>query len=337
MNISELAQHLDVAVSTVSRVLSGNAQKYRISPKTVERVKKAAAEHQVVPDPLGANLRRGKTGTIGLLVPDITNPFFSQLARVVELKIRDAGMAVQLCDSAEDPDTEVDLLTNLLSRRLDGIILAPVGVSDAHLSKILASSSLPILLLDRAVSSVSIPSISIDNKEAGFLAASHLLTKGHIQIGCLRGDPRSQSDKDRIEGVKKAFSNAGIDLKNLTIAGSGYSREESIEGASAILRSPDRPGAVISLSGQGILGILEIARELSLKIPKDLSVIAFDEQPWSALFTPPLTTISQPIDKMASKTVEILLALIEDEASVPATSHQFSAEVIERNSVAPFV
>lgn len=138
MNISELARELGVAVSTVSRVLSGNAEKYRISQKTVVRVQEAAEKFQVTPDPIGAGLRRGKMGIVGLLVPDITNSFFAQLARAIELRLRDSGVAVQLCDSAEDPETENALLEKMLGRRLDGLIVAPVGNSSPTLPKKLA-------------------------------------------------------------------------------------------------------------------------------------------------------------------------------------------------------
>ncbi|MEM9282797.1 MAG: LacI family DNA-binding transcriptional regulator [Verrucomicrobiota bacterium] len=121
MNISELAAHLNVSPTTVSRVLSGSAEKYRISAVTVARVREAATRFQVAPDLLGSSLRSGKLGMIGLLVPDITNPFFSGLARSIELQLRDHDLTVQLCDSSEDSETELALLKQMLGRRLDGL------------------------------------------------------------------------------------------------------------------------------------------------------------------------------------------------------------------------
>ena len=335
MNISELARHLGVAVSTVSRVLSGNAEKYRISEQTAQRVRAAAEEHQVVPDPLGAGLRRGRPGMIGLLVPDITNPFFSTMARAIELRFRDTGIAVQLCDSAEDTETELLLLTRLLSRRLDGLILAPVGEVSDGLKEAISSAAMPIILLDRLLPGIDAPSVSLNNREAGKLAASHLLRAGHRRLGCLRGDPGAVSDRERIEGVEEALRENGLGSDHLLIAGEGYTREESIAGAEWLLSAPDRPCALISLSGQGVLGILEVSRRLDLTIPADLSLLAFDEQPWSALMQPPLTTIAQPIEKMAEKASALLSSCLADPESITAgDSAVFEATLCERESVA---
>ncbi|MEM6916953.1 MAG: LacI family DNA-binding transcriptional regulator [Verrucomicrobiota bacterium] len=336
MNISELAQHLGVAVSTVSRVLSGNAEKYRISEPTAVRVRKAAEKYGVVPDPLGAGLKKGKLGMIGLLVPDITNPFFSSLARAIELRFRDLGIAVLLSDSAEDHETELLLLNKLLARRLDGLILAPVGEVSENLEDAISRSPMPIVLLDRLLPGIQVPSVSLDNRGAGKLAAEHLLAKGHRDIGCLRGDPAAVADHDRLEGVQEALRNASIPPENLSIAGEGFTREESYAGAQSLLSGNARPTGIISLSGQGVLGVLEASRELGLAIPTDFSLIAFDEQPWSALMQPPITTVAQPIEEMAARAVELLhAAFLDPQAVTAADSSIFQASLCERESVKP--
>ncbi|MEM1441969.1 MAG: LacI family DNA-binding transcriptional regulator [Verrucomicrobiota bacterium] len=335
MNISELAQHLGVAVSTVSRVLSGNAEKYRISARTAQRVLAAAEKYQVAPDPLGAGLKRGRLGMIGLLVPDITNPFFSTLARAIELRFRETGIAVQLSDSAEDHETELHLLNKLLARRLDGLILAPVGEVTAELKTAISGSPMPIVLLDRLLPGIEVPSVSLDNRGAGKLAAGHLLARGHRRIGCLRGDPAAISDRDRLEGVKDALREKEVPIENLLITGDGYTRENSVAGARTLLSSSELPTGVVSLSGQGVLGILEVSRELGLTIPDDFSLIAFDEQPWSALMQPPITTVTQPIEKMAEKAAELLnRSFSESTGELPADSSIFEATLCERSSVA---
>lgn len=336
MNISELARHLGVAVSTVSRVLSGNAEKYRISKTTAQRVLEAAEKFEVTPDPLGAGLRRGKPGMIGLLVPDITNPFFSTLARAIELRFRDTGIAVQLCDSAEDAGTERLLLSRLLSRRLDGLLLAPVGEVSKGLELAISDSPMPIILLDRLLPGIDLPSVSLDNRRAGKLAATHLLEAGHRDLACLRGNPQTVSDRERIEGVREAMADAGLPGGNLLLAGKGYTREESLAAAEELLSHDPRPSAILSLSGQGTLSILEAARTRGLRIPRELSLIAFDEQPWSALMEPPVTTIAQPVEAMAEKAAALLSAALEDRDRISAAdSAVFEASLCERESVAP--
>ncbi len=307
MNVSELAQHLDLSPSTVSRVLNGSAQKYRISAKTVERVQQAATQFQVAPDPLGSSLRSGKLGMVGLLVPDITNPFFAGLARAIELELRQRGITVQLCDSNEDAATELGLLQQMLSRRLNGMILAPVGKHSPDLARAIESAPFPLVVLDRIIPDLEIPSVGIDNANAGRIAAEHLIQSGHPKIGCLRGDHESFTDRERLRGVREALIEAGLPVEESWFAGAGYSRESGLEGAHAILGAEQPPTAVITLNGQGILGILQAASELNVSIPDDLSVVAFDEQPWSAFMKPPLTTVVQPLDAMAVQAVSLLL------------------------------
>jgi len=315
MNISELAQHLDVSVSTVSRVLSGNAAKYRISAGTVERVRAAAEKFNAVPDPLGSSLRSGRLGMIGLLVPDITNPFFSELARAIELRLRDSGMAVLLSDSAEDSTIENHLLTTMLARKLDGLIFAPVGTAGNQVSSAIRDSSMPVVTLDRVIPDLNSPSISLDNWHAGRLAAEHLIAAGHRRIACLRGDNHAFPDRERLRGAREALNAAGCSLDPALFTGDGYSREAGLAGARRLLTLAQPPTAIITLSGQGILGVLQAACEQNLAIPDDLSVVAFDEQPWSAFVNPPLTTVVQPIAEMAGLAVTKLTSLAESSTS----------------------
>lgn len=324
MNISELAQHLNLSPTTVSRALSGNAAKYRISASTAERVKRAAKEFHVAPDLLGTSLRRGKLGMVGLLVPDITNSFFSELARCIELELRQHGMTVQLCDSAEDPETEVKLLRQLLGRRLDGLIIAPVGRTSPQFVQALATSVMPVVMLDRIVPGVSVPTVSLDNAGAGRMAAEYLIERGHRRIACLRGDHESFTDRERFNGVMEALREAGHEVSAAGSAGSGYTQDASLEGARSLLCANPRPDAVVALSGQGILGILAAAEELGIRIPEDLSVVAFDEQPWSAFVNPPMTTIAQPTADMAAAATQAMLGLLRDEP-VDTTTIVFAA------------
>lgn len=335
MNISELAKELGVAVSTVSRVLSGKAEKYRISETTVARVREAADRYRVTPDPLGAGLRKGKSGIVGLLVPDITNPFFSQLARAIESRLRTSGTAVQLCDSAEDPATEIDLIRTLLGRRLDALVVAPVGRDSDELRDLITNSPMPVLMVDRPLPGGDDPTVSLDNCAAGRLAAEHLLEAGHTRIACLRGDPESRADCERFSGVSEAVQRHPSRDAMLIAAGSGYGPEESRSAAAELLSTHPVPTGFITLGGQGILGLLAIVRERGLRIPEDLSVVAFDEQPWSSLIEPPLTTIAQPIDEMADRVAAELEASISSPSEKrDRTSTTYIASLIKRSSVA---
>lgn len=332
MNLSELAQLLNLSPSTVSRVLNGTAQQHRISAQTVTRVQQAANRLHVTPDPLGASLRRGKPGMAGLLVPDITNPFFSGLARAIELELRGRGMTVQLCDSAEDAAAEREILQQILGRRLDGLILAPVGKRSGELVQAICSASFPVVVIDRVLPGLGLPSVSIDNAEAGRKAAECLIEAGHRNIGCLRGDHESFTDGERHRGVVEALSDAGLPVHSAWFSGTGYSRESGLQGARSILSAASPPSGIVTLNGQGILGLLQAASELGFSIPDDLSVVAFDEQPWSALMKPPLTTVVQPIEAMARRAVNLLLDA-GGGAAGEAVGARLPAQIRARDSV----
>lgn len=332
MNISELASQLEISVTTVSRVLSGTAAKYRISQTTSDRVLEAADRYDVRPDALGAGLRKGKLGLIGLLLPDITNPFFSSLARAIERELRDVGLAVLLGDSNEDVDTERDKLSVMLARRLDGLILVPVGAGSVELEKVVNNGSTPVVMVDRIIPGLEVPSVCLDNFSAGRMAVKHLLEAGHRKIGCLRGEPGSFADTERLRGFTAALEEYGVSVNKEIIRGSGYSRESGISSARFILDPIRRPSALVTLSGQGILSLLEVASEMDVQLPDDLSVVAFDEQPWSSFLKPPLTTIVQPIDELAKQVVSLLLIEVRVvNRSAPRITLQ--AELRERSSV----
>ena len=332
MNISELASQLEISVTTVSRVLSGTAAKYRISQTTSDRVLKAADRYDVRPDALGAGLRKGKLGLIGLLLPDITNPFFSSLARAIERELRDVGLAVLLGDSNEDVDTERDKLSVMLARRLDGLILVPVGAGSVELEKVVNNGSTPVVMVDRIIPGLEVPSVCLDNFSAGRMAVKHLLEAGHRKIGCLRGEPGSFADTERLRGFTAALEEYGVSVNKEIIRGSGYSRESGRSSARFILDQIRRPSALVTLCGQGILSLLEVASEMDVQLPDDLSVVAFDEQPWSSFLKPPLTTIVQPIDELAKQVVSLLLIEVRVvNRSAPRITLQ--AELRERSSV----
>ena len=328
MNVSELAKRLNLSPSTVSRALSGQGSKYRVSEATVRRVCQAAEKYQVAPDPLGTSLRRGKLGMIGVLVPDVTNSFFAKLARCIELELREHDMTVQLCDSNEDARAEAVLLPQMLGRRLDGAIVAPVGMSSPELRHSIGAASMPIVLIDRILPNLDVPTVSLDNAHAGRMAADHLLKRGHRKVGVLRGEGKSFTDQERHRGVIEALEEAGAEINQQWITGSGYTQADSVRAAGDILSAERRPDSIIALSGQGILGVLEAVSDIDISIPGDVSLIAFDEQPWSAYVNPPLTTIVQPTRDMAVAAVNALLA---DEGL--GSNSVFEAEICERQSV----
>lgn len=330
-NLPDLAAHLGLSVSTVSLVLNGRARALRISPRTEERIQRCAAKFKVQPNRLAASLRSGRTASIGLVVPDIANPFFAQLAQHLERAVRQGGRVVLLADSEESIEVETSTLVELRQRRVDGLIVAPVDGHNPLLAHF-ASEGFPLVCLDRAAPDLPAALVTIDHAAAARTAVEAVMAKGHRQIGCLRGTPGVASDDDRVRGYREALADAGITLRAGWIDGGDFTRATALAGARRLLDRPEIT-AIIPLTGQGTLSLLDVMRDRTIRCPDDISIVAFDEQPWSALLSPPLSTIEQPIAQMAHAAVDCLHRLLGGEGAGPAL--RFPVRLISRASISP--
>jgi LacI family transcriptional regulator len=330
-NLASLARHLGLSLATVSLVLNGRARALRISPETEARILQAARTFQIQPNRLAASLRSGRTATIGLVVPDVANPFFAALAQQIERTLRNTGVAVFLSDSEESIEVEEASLHELHQRRVDGLILAPVGLQNRRLEA-LVKKGFPVVSIDRVLPHLALPHVSTDHAGAARQAVVALLEAGHRRIGCLRGSPAAYSDEERVRGYRAALRDAGVEPADDWIAGSGFTRPAAREAAAQLLARPELT-AIVSLAGQVTLGLLEAIRDHGRRCPEQLSIVAFDEQPWCSLISPPLTTIEQPIAAIAAQAVALLQHRLNGGA-VGAAIH-LPSRLIHRSSVGP--
>ena len=310
MNLKDLASHLGVAVSTVSRVLAGRGAEFRISAETQKRVLAAAAELGVRPDELGRSLRMKSSRTLGLLVPDISNVFFATLARAVEHQARQAGYLVLLADSQESAETEAECARMLLDRRVDGLLLAPVG-GDGGLLRQILPPGFPLVQVDRVIPDLGLGGVMADNRGGAREAVRWLLSLGHRRIACLQARTDSSVIRERVAGYCDGLAEAGLQADPAWLIGDEHSQKRARQVAEALFSSEQRPTAILTLSNQLALGALEAARSLRLAVPGDLSIITFDEQPWAELLQPPLSTIAQPVEEMGAQAVERMLRSLE--------------------------
>ncbi|WP_395737718.1 LacI family DNA-binding transcriptional regulator [Prosthecobacter sp.] len=310
MNLKSLAQHLGISASTVSRVMAGRGDEFRIAKETQKHILDEAAAMGVRPDELARSLRLQSTRTLGLVIPDISNPFFATLARAVERRARAQGYTVLLADSQETAEVEAECIRTLLDRRIDGLILAPVGGDSAHLQPLIASK-LPLTQVDRVFTALKTAAVVADNFSAAREAVARLAKLGHRRIACLQGREDSSVIAERVRGYRAGLSEAGLRFEPKLLAGGEHSQVIAREHTLHLLGLRPRPTAVLALSNQLALGALEAVRELGLAIPDDLSLIAFDEQPWAALLSPPLTTLAQPVEDMGTMAVDSLCAQIK--------------------------
>ncbi|MCW0217604.1 MAG: LacI family transcriptional regulator [Prosthecobacter sp.] len=331
--LKHLAESTGLSVSTVSRVLSGKAAAYRISAETQERVSLAAGQQGIVVNEVARGLRLRTTQTIGLIIPDVSNPFFAALARQVEHLARAKGYSVLLADSQENADVEAESVRLMRSRRVDGLVIAPVGVDSSRLRP-LGAESLPLVLVDRIPADYSGPGVTCDNQEAARIAVRHLLDHGHRRIACLQGLPQSSVNQDRVLGYRQALQEAGIPTDDQLLIGDGYAIETGCAAVHQLFEPPQgRPTALLALGNLIALGALQALRALHLQVPSQVSLISFDEQPWAELIDPPLTTLSQPVEALAAQAMDLLFLQFHSDTELPQSRTLLPVSLIQRSSV----
>jgi LacI family transcriptional regulator len=335
-NLSALAAALKLSPSTVSRVLSGQAERFRISPATRERVLAAAAKSGLVVDAVARGLRLRTTHTLGLVIPDISNPFFAALARQIEHQARAHGYSVLLADSQESVEVEAEAVRLMRGRRVDGLVIAPVGTASRVALAPLAGR-LPLVLIDRILPDFAGPSVTADNFAGARDATRLLIARGHRRIGCLQGRPDSSVQEERLRGHQAALAEAGIAMDPALLCGGVHAPDAGRLGMETWFGpSGAAPTAVLAFGNLLALGALQALRRLGLGVPEDVSLIAFDDQPWTELIAPPLTTVAQPVEALAEAAMRRLFERLRATASAsPAASAEvLSVRLIERDSVA---
>lgn len=326
ISLKDLAEKIGVSRTTVSRVMSGHAEKYRISKKTVEKVKEAAKQYGMVPNQMAVNLRMQKTDTIGLLVPDLSNPFFANLAHAVEKELRLTGKLMLLASTEDDTQLEEKTLEMITRRQTDGLIVVPVGINSDHFRPY---EDRPIIFMDRYFEDLNITHVSTDNEAGAFNATQYLINQGHRKISVIQGLPAAISNIDRVEGYRRAMLQASLE-QEIGVYGEGFTAKNGYDCVQEILGSDDRPTAIFTLNNLIAIGAMQAIAHNKMRIPEDISLFSFDEQPYFELTSPPVSTIKQPITQIARKGVEMLLSRLEGQA----VGHQkIIPEIIERKSV----
>jgi len=332
-DIRDLAEILGLSITTVSRVLNGKAKKYRIRAETQQRVLLAAREYNYVPNKLARGLKMSRTDTLGLIIPDISNPFFADIAQSIEKEARLQGYSLILGDSGDDQMIETDLIRLLLSHKVDGIIIAPVGIDYKHIIQTY-NSGMPLVVIDRCFPEIGLPFITSDNYQGGNDAVNYLISMGHRKIACIQGIPKSRPTVERVRGYKDALHRYSIPIDESLIVGDNYTIENGYKQTRILFSMEDPPTAIFALSNLIGLGSVKAIEEMGLKIPDDISLISFDEQPYSAFLATPMTTVDQKKSEIGQLAVNVLLKYIDNKEYRKKLVHMtLKTNLIVRNSV----
>ncbi|WP_182884874.1 LacI family DNA-binding transcriptional regulator [Microbispora sp. H10885] len=296
ITIKEVAEAAGVGVATVSRVLSGGSA----SPETREKVFAAAARLDYRPSALGRNLRRQRTGGVGLLVPDITDSFYARLADGVLSCARSYGEPVTIGVTGDDPEREAELIGALIEQSMDRLIAVPSGDGDMWAPALRAG--LNVVFADRRVRT-DVPSVVPDDRAGVLTAVEYLAGLGHRRIAFLARHGQSQ----RVTAFLSAAASLGLPVDRDLVVHARASRDSAYAAAAGLLQHHSDVTAV--LAGGNVLGEAAVlaARELDVRIPRDVSLIMFDDVPWAELCSPPLTVIAQPAQDIGYRAAELVL------------------------------
>lgn len=332
--IHDVAERAGCSITTVSLVL--NRKKANIPLETRERVLEAARELNYRPNQLAVGMVTKRTNVLGIILPDSSNMFFASLTRHVGEVTGRAGYSLILANTANEAKRDIAALEMFMDRQVDGIIYVksiepPKGEPDRALD-IAMSSPVPVVAMSRVVPGSTIRSVSMNHVKGGYMSAVHLLELGHKRVACMTGYAHSTSCIERMEGYKKALAEAGLEFDERLVFESDFQTGKEEPAMDQFLAA----GATAIFSFNDIMsaGLYREARKRGLSIPRDLSVIGYDDIPFSDLISPPLTTVRQPVREIGECAARVLLEML-DGKEPEKQMYLFEPELIVRQSTAP--
>ncbi|MCW2853385.1 MAG: Transcriptional regulator, LacI family [Nocardioides sp.] len=324
---STVAQAAGVSQSTVSRALRGDP---RVRADTRRLIEEKADQLGYRPAWIAPPAPL-QTRTIGVVVSDLTNPFFPSLLRPVHDELRIMGYRVVLFAERTDIPTGQEALQNLLDRSIDGVLVTTATL-DSRLSEALADRDLPIVLLNRYVDGMDVDRVIADNHQGGAAAARHVLELGHDAIGVIRGPANTSTSRDRHAGLLDGLAGAGVSLDDRLVREGPYSHQSGYQNARELLRLPAPPSALVCGNDVIAFGAIDAARSLGLDVPRDVSVLGFDDVPMAAWEVFQLTTVRQPLSEMARAAARLLVERIEHQGDIGRGRERLFATSLVRRS-----
>jgi LacI family transcriptional regulator len=311
--IKDVARAANVSTASVSRVLSGHPS---ASEAMREKVLVAAAELNFRPNAVARSLRTTGTRTVGLVVSDLLNPFFTELARAVEDTARTAGYSVIVGNADENPEQQDHYIRILLERQVDGLIVVPT-IDTSPLLHEAAVRGHHLVLVDRPAADVQAPIVLADGTAAIDELVDHLVSTGRRQLAIVTGPDRAGTSRERFTAFRAAVSRHDLPLPESRVVHGDFRAESGREALAALLASPVAPDAVLMANGPMALGALQLLHERRgagrVVVPDDLALAAFDDMPWFSLMSPTVTAIEQPTARLGARAMQMLLARIAGE------------------------
>jgi LacI family transcriptional regulator len=329
--IKEVAEAAGVSRSTASRALAGNGY---VAGQVRERVRAAARELGYVVDATARSLKQQSSRLIGVLVSDLTNAFYADLASGAGRECRARGYTMMLIDDSGSADDEIEAAEAFVALRVAGVIGTPVS---AGLADFLARQRTPVVEVDRQFAEGLVDAVVVDNRAAARATTEHLLELGHRRIALFIDETEWTTGRDRLAGYTDAIQAAGLEMDSALVFPTGWDVDAAREAAETLLSSPDRPTAIFAANNVLAEGAWRAAAHLGLGVPEVLSLVSFDDAPWMSMVTPGLTSISQDAEDLGARAIDTLLERIADPGLPPRTVTLSAALTMRGSTAVPAV
>lgn len=331
--IYDVAREAGVSIAAVSQVMNG---KGKISEERRGEIIKIMERLNYQPSVIASALTGKKTYTLGLLVPDISNPFFAEIARAVEDQGHHMGYSLVIC-SSDNKDERVERYLNLLQQKSVDAMIIGTGMDNKDMLTPLMERAIPIAMIAREMPDIDVHTVVVDDFVGGALSATHLLDLGHRRMAILAEHSKVSSSRERVRGFKSKLEEAGVHLPENSVRNCHYVVADGKREALELLdqSNPDRPTALFCCNDLLAIGALQAAKQLGLRVPEDLSVIGFDNTILASVTDPPLTTVAQPIEPMGKMVVDLLIQELKKESKAKQRVVMRPELIVRQSTAAP--
>lgn len=329
-SLQEVAARAKVSIATVSRVLNKSD---KVVPETSAIVEQALRDLGYRPSRVARRLRmnNGRAHLVGLIIPDIQNPFYAEIARGVEDAAYAAKYALLLCNSDENPDKERFYLDVMRDESVDGIVLPPFDDTDFAVIEVV-KTGMPVVCVDRSLAKVKTDLVEVDNYQGALEAVNHLLDKGHTAIALIEGRTQVSTSRERRRGYLDALAARGIAPRKDFMRAGDFKQESGRVLATELLALRKPPTALFVCNNLMTVGALAGLHQRGLRVPGDVAVVGFDDLPWAEALDPPPTVVRQPAYEVGRQAMELLLKRIMDPVRPPVTVRLRPELVVRRST-----
>lgn len=331
--MKQVAERAGVSTSTVSHVLNNTRI---VSEEARTRVLTAIADLRYIPSAVARSLKNDRTHTIGMMIPNNSNPYFAEVIQGVEDASFKLGYNIILCNSYDDPKKQAAYIHVLLEKRIDGLVLVAAGSNDDELTRLLTDEALPKVLVDREINGVMADFIHADHEQGAYLATKYLLDLGHRAIACVSGPKDLLSSRDRVSGYLRALREYGVKFRLDCLVNADFTSQGGYLAFQQLLSLAQRPTAIFVSNDLMAIGGLCAASAAGIRIPDQLSVVGYDDIALASYTTPPLTTIAQPKHEIGVLTARALVERMLN-PGLPFKREKLPTRLIVRGSTSVWV